>query len=490
MNDVSATLESGLSADAATSTRKELLGRLFGRFITASEILMDFFTVQAAYLLSYWLYTGPLERASPQSFVEFLAFSFGVGLIYVIVLDRVGLYRREMSLLNVKELRGIFYVGLYAAAAIFAISFYIRFASLSRIMLSTAIVIAPVALYFQRQIFYRLHLFFHQKGWSRKRVLIFGAGAIGTHIAKRLFESPALGLLPVGFLDDDESRIGMRIKWSGVGPRDGLPVLGGDAEISQAVRRGIDQLLIALPSASFDRNQKLVEQCIQAGLDYGIVPNTYEKFIQNVETYEIGGIPLIRRRVSHVSLYYLVMKRMIDWVFSLFFIILLSPFWIVFAVLIKWDSKGPVIFKQKRVGLRGREFSFYKFRTMYVDAPAYTRSPSDPSDSRITRVGRWLRRTSLDELPQLFNVFRGDMSLVGPRPEMPFIVETYSPLQRQRLLAKPGITGVWQISAVRGEPIHANIEYDLFYLENRSILLDVAIILKTILSVIKGVGAI
>ena len=126
---------------------------------------------------------------------------------------------------------------------------------------------------------------------------------------------------------------------------------------------------------------------------------------------------------------------------------------------------------------------------MFLDAPKYARTPADPADSRITKVGRWLRRTSLDELPQLFNVFRGDMSLVGPRPEMPFIVETYSLLERQRLLAKPGITGVWQISAVRGEPIHANIEYDLFYLENRSILLDLAIIVKTILSVIRGVGA-
>jgi lipopolysaccharide/colanic/teichoic acid biosynthesis glycosyltransferase len=156
---------------------------------------------------------------------------------------------------------------------------------------------------------------------------------------------------------------------------------------------------------------------------------------------------------------------------------------------IKMESPGPIIFKQKRVGLNGRQFSMYKFRSMFIDAPKYAKTPSNPRDPRITHVGRWLRRTSLDELPQIFNVWRGDMSCVGPRPEMPFIVETYTPLQRQRLEAKPGITGVWQISAVRGEPIHQNIEYDLFYLENRSILLDLAIIIKTVLSVIRGVGA-
>lgn len=248
-------------------------------------------------------------------------------------------------------------------------------------------------------------------------------------------------------------------------------------------------LMIALPSATFERNQKLVETCIEQGLDYAIVPNAYEKFIQQIELFDIGGIPVLRRKSNSVSPYFLVLKRLEDLILSTFFIVLLSPLYLILGALIKLDSDGPIIFKQKRVGLRGRQFSMYKFRSMYVVAPKYAHTPSDPNDPRITKIGRWLRRTSLDELPQIFNVWRGDMSLVGPRPEMPFIVDTYTPLQRRRLEAKPGITGVWQISAVRGEPIHQNIEYDLFYLENRSILLDLAIIVKTILSVIKGVGA-
>ena len=127
---------------------------------------------------------------------------------------------------------------------------------------------------------------------------------------------------------------------------------------------------------------------------------------------------------------------------------------------------------------------------MKVDAPKYAVTPNSTQDPRITRIGKWLRRTSLDELPQLFNVFRGDMSLVGPRPEMPFIAEQYTSLEKMRLEVKPGITGVWQISAVRGEPIHQNMEYDLFYLQNRSLLFDFAILTKTALSVIRGIGAV
>ncbi len=466
---------------------ERLLRSYFGRLITFTQILCDFLIVFSCYLGSYWLYTSGLGRHSPQSLPEFVTLSIGAGVLYVLIFDRVGLYRREISLLNVKELRGIFRAGFYSATAVLSASFYIRSLDLSRITLTIAILITPVLVYLQRQLFYRIHILFHQRGWSQERVLIYGAGAIGIHLAKRMFESPALGLYPIGFLDDHKQ--GQTVTWKGLGPKQGLPVLGDENLLHDLTKLHVHQVFIALPSATFERNQKLVESCVTAGVNYAIVPNSYEKFIQHVEMFEIGGIPVVRRRENHVSIYYLVLKRLVDWALSTFFIIVLSPLVGIIGLAIKLDSKGPIIFKQKRVGLNGRQFSMYKFRSMHQDAPKYAYTPSNPHDPRITRVGRWLRRTSLDELPQIFNVWRGDMSLVGPRPEMPFIVDTYSPLQRRRLEAKPGITGVWQISAVRGEPIHQNIEYDLFYLENRSVLLDLAIIVKTILSVIRGVGA-
>ena len=259
-------------------------------------------------------------------------------------------------------------------------------------------------------------MLFHQRGLSQTRVYIYGAGQIGVQLAKRLYQSPSLGLLPVGFLDDDASKVGQPVRWTVSCPKAGVPVLGGEEHIKAARSLGVEMILIALPSATFERNQTLVEACVSSGLNYAIVPNAYEKFIQRVESYEIGGIPLIRRRELRVGWYYLIAKRLIDLVLSTLFLAALSPLVFVIGLAIKLDSKGPVLFKQKRVGLNGREFSFYKFRSMYTDAPKYARTPADPSDPRITKVGRWIRRTSLDELPQLFNVFRGDMSLWGRAP--------------------------------------------------------------------------
>lgn len=458
-----------------------------GKMITGLQVAADFLTVLVSYGVSYWIYVTALERSSPQSLTEFAAFTASAGVLYVLILDHVGLYQREISLLNVKELRGIFRASIYASALILSASFYIRAVSLSRITLTAALTLTPLLLYIQRQFFYQMHLSFHQKGWSRTRVVIYGAGEIGKHLAKRMFESPALGFLPIGFLDDDPAKIGTRVVLKGGGPKNGIPVLGGEKALSEA--QDADLVLIACPSASYERNQRLIEACTQADRNYAIVPNMPKDFAASLETFEIGGIPIMRRKAHSASIYYAVTKRLVDFILASFFILVLSPLVLVIGLAIKLNSKGPVIFKQKRVGLRGRHFTMYKFRSMSIEAPKYAPTPNSPEDSRITRVGKWMRRTSLDELPQLFNVFRGDMSLVGPRPEMPFIVEQYTAFQKQRLEAKPGITGVWQISAFRGEPIHENIEYDLFYLENRSLLLDLAIIVKTAWSVVRGIGA-
>ncbi|MGO9515803.1 MAG: sugar transferase, partial [Candidatus Korobacteraceae bacterium] len=162
------------------------------------------------------------------------------------------------------------------------------------------------------------------------------------------------------------------------------------------------------------------------------------------------------------------------------------PFALI-AALVKLTSPGPALFMQDRIGKNGLRFCLYKFRTMYHDAPQYSYSPGAGQDPRITPIGRYLRHLSIDELPQLMNVLLGDMSLVGPRPEMPFIVEQYTPLQRRRLEVKPGITGLWQLSADRAFSIHENIEYDLYYIQRRSLFMDIAILLHTMLFAWRGV---
>jgi lipopolysaccharide/colanic/teichoic acid biosynthesis glycosyltransferase len=184
---------------------------------------------------------------------------------------------------------------------------------------------------------------------------------------------------------------------------------------------------------------------------------------------------------------YATSKRAFDIVSSSLLLCLFGPLLLAIAVVVQLDSAGPALFVQKRVGRGGRLFDIYKFRSMRVGVPRYAVSPASPHDSRITRIGRLLRKSSLDELPQLVNVLKGHMSLVGPRPEMPFIVDQYDTTQMLRLSVVPGITGLWQLSADRGSQIHENLYYDLDYIRNRSFLLDTAILLHTLFFAMRGV---
>jgi lipopolysaccharide/colanic/teichoic acid biosynthesis glycosyltransferase len=182
-------------------------------------------------------------------------------------------------------------------------------------------------------------------------------------------------------------------------------------------------------------------------------------------------------------------KRTLDLIIGMLCLVFLAPVFLAIAAVVRFDSRGSVIFRQERIGQYGNPFMVFKFRTMAVDSPAFGPKPESFADERITRVGRFLRRTSLDELPQLFNVIKGEMSLVGPRPEQPFLVARYEPWQRERLSVLPGMTGWWQVNG-RKPPMHEHVEEDLFYIHNRSFWLDLYILLKTIQAVIDGDGTI
>lgn len=186
---------------------------------------------------------------------------------------------------------------------------------------------------------------------------------------------------------------------------------------------------------------------------------------------------------------YFFIKRCLDFLLSLFLLIFLAPLWLVIILFIKKDSPGKAIFSHQRAGKNGQPFTLYKFRTMHEGVKDQELAPTSKNDPRITKIGKWLRRTSLDEMPQLWNVLKGDMSLVGPRPEMIFITDHYTALEKCRLLIKPGITGLWQINGRKDLPLHENIEYDFYYLLHQSFFLDVIILLKTIKVVINAKGA-
>ena len=203
---------------------------------------------------------------------------------------------------------------------------------------------------------------------------------------------------------------------------------------------------------------------------------------------ELLDIPLPHPRSAGIE--YRIVKRVCDIAGSLVLLTLLLPLLPLVGLLVKIDSPGPVLFRQRRIGRSGKEFLLWKFRSMRIDAPPYASSPTSDMDWRLTRAGRIMRRVSIDELPQLINVLKGEMSLVGPRPEMPFIVDRYTATERERLAAKPGITGLWQVSPARAHPIHENLQYDLHYIRHQNLVLDGAILLRTIFAVIQGVGAV
>jgi len=203
---------------------------------------------------------------------------------------------------------------------------------------------------------------------------------------------------------------------------------------------------------------------------------------------ELVATPLPRQESLHPR--YAAAKRFCDIAGSLVLLTLLMPVLLLIAFLIKLASQGPVFFRQRRIGKNGEEFFIWKFRSMYANAPRYAPSPTSNLDSRLTSIGRLIRRISFDELPQLINVLKGEMSLVGPRPEMPFIVDSYTDFERERLAVRPGITGLWQVSPARALPIHENLQYDLHYIRHQNLMLDAAILLRTIAAVIRGVGAV
>ncbi|HPQ42211.1 MAG TPA: sugar transferase, partial [bacterium] len=312
---------------------------------------------------------------------------------------------------------------------------------------------------------------------------------VGQQLQRRLFENARIGMKPVGFIDDDLDKVGSRI--TGIRGKDETvnPVLGTGLSLVDLVKSwDVHEVIIAIPTASTARIYEIINSCVKAGVRFSFVPNLFDMFIQQVHFEEIEGIPLLRMKSTRKSYIYIAVKRTFDIALALLALAVTLPFLPLLIIAIKLDSQGPVLFSQQRAGKDGRLFNMYKFRSMHTHAGQYQTSPKDSRDPRITRMGRWMRKYNIDEIPQFINVFRGEMSVVGPRPEMPFVVENYTPMQRQRLKVRPGITGIWQISSARSGAIHDNLDYDFYYTENQSFLLDLVIIGKTIASGLRGKG--
>jgi exopolysaccharide biosynthesis polyprenyl glycosylphosphotransferase len=321
-------------------------------------------------------------------------------------------------------------------------------------------------------------------------VLIVGAGHLGRQVAEMVQEYAWTGLELVGFLDDEPAR-----------QREDLPVLGTLAQAHQVIQdRQVDEVVIALPRRANERLNQLVSGLHDLPVHVRVVPDYFALALYRAVAENFAGIPMIDLRAPALNDVQRLSKRLFDLIVGGTLLLVALPVMGLIALAIKLDSPGPVLFRQKRVGENGKLFLIYKFRSMVngaqkmqgrintVDGEGHVvhKTPQDP---RITRLGRFLRRFSLDELPQLFNVLRGEMSLVGPRPELPWLVDAYEPWQRKRFAVAPGITGWWQVNGRSNKPMHLNTEDDLYYIQNYSLLLDLFILWKTVWVVLRGVGA-
>lgn len=325
---------------------------------------------------------------------------------------------------------------------------------------------------------------------ARRRVLVIGAGEIGRRVARMIERHAWTGLELVGFLDDSpgEDRL----------PR---PVLGTPDDVVRVVYDyGVEEVVIALPRQAYAPLDQLVATLHELPVQARIVPDYFALALYRASAEDFAGIPMINLRTPALNDFQRLVKRLFDLVVGGVITLMALPAMGLIALAIKLDSPGPVIFRQQRVGENGRLFTMYKFRTMVDGAEQLQELVNEmdeeghiihkkPNDPRVTRVGRFLRRFSLDELPQLFNVLKGDMSLVGPRPELPWLVEKYEPWQRKRFAVPQGITGWWQVNGRSDKPMHLHTEDDLFYVQNYSLWLDLKILWKTLWVVLLGKGA-
>jgi exopolysaccharide biosynthesis polyprenyl glycosylphosphotransferase len=382
------------------------------------------------------------------------------------------------------------------AALVFAGVVYLFFREFSRLLFFYFYLIDLAFLLGWRAILqWLLRLGLGRSLGESRRVLIAGAGAVGQELSRALRTYRWAGLELVGYVDDDEAKQGTACT--------DCPVLGSLEDVRAVVSEyAVDEVILALPPRAQERARQLVLSLHELAVNVRLVPDVFDLIFIRASVEEFAGIPLIGLREPAIEGPDRVVKRLFDLIVGGLALILLSPLMLIAALAVRIDSPGPILFRQQRIGEGGRSFQMLKFRTMYTGAeadeqrlargtghgpPTFVKQPDDP---RITRVGRLLRRLSIDELPQLFNVLKGNMSLVGPRPELPWLVERYSPWHRKRFAVPQGMTGWWQVNGRSDRADYAlRVEDDLYYIRNWSVWLDMRIILMTFVAVIQGRGA-
>jgi exopolysaccharide biosynthesis polyprenyl glycosylphosphotransferase len=453
---------------------------------TVTLALSDAVMLVAAFVLAYYLRTWIPWPNPPVNLLPLRSYS-GMMVVQVVTILIVfffyRLYHQVRAVSRVDEFYSIFgaaSIGTMLSIAASSLLFKNSVMELdfSRAMVIYSWVLTVVLVSLGRMVYYMLRTRLQAHGWGRDRVIIVGTGDVGQMILQKISYSPWLAYEMVGFV----ARNG-----SFSPPRElDLPVLGRVDDLPHLIDEyNINEVIVALPEASHQEILGVINRCDRSTISVKVFPDVFQFIAGQVGIDDMGGLPLLSVRDVAMRGWKLTLKRGMDIVGSVVGLVLLSPFLLLTALLIKLESPGAVFYVQERMGLDARPFMVIKFRSMRQDAERDGPGWTKPNDPRRTRLGGWLRKLNIDELPQLINVLLGEMSLVGPRPERPVYVEQFRksiPHYMDRHREKAGMTGWAQVNGLRGDTsVVERTKYDLWYIENWSLLLDIKIIIRTIL---------
>jgi Undecaprenyl-phosphate glucose phosphotransferase len=462
-------------------------------FIPTLTIIFDMVAIEFAFLFSYWLRFNTefltflhIGEDIPPFNTYFLS-TLVIIPIWILVLQSQKSYipHRNVTLSN--DFFQIIKAIIFGMLIIIAGAFFYRGFSYSRFVV---VLLSASSLFFIFTGRVGIHFIrkeLHRKGKELRDAVIIGNNDAANMIYEKIHNKSLSGYRVAGYLADQEAahdKLLSKCKY-----------LGDITDTVQVLNE--NEIELAFITIENDKHQKiysLMKQAEGINVEFMIAPDVLELISSRYNLKEIGGVPFIQIKGIPMTTWGKIVKRMFDIVFSSIVLILFSPVVLLISLLIKLSSKGSIFYTQDRVGLDGSSFNVYKFRTMKTDAEKHTGPVwASQDDPRVTKVGKFLRRTSLDEIPQFINVLRGDMSVVGPRPERPHFVNQFKdvvPKYLDRHLLKTGITGWAQVNGLRGQaPIEARTKYDIYYIENWSLVFDIKIIFKTIYSVMFGKDA-
>ena len=451
------------------------------KFFENILFIADLFVIGLSWLFAYYIrfYSGlmPVEKGIPPFSIYFYLI-IPILFIWGFVFKTFGLYRPKRISPYLNEIFDIVKACTFSVLILISITFFFRQYEYSRLVFLVFWIMTIISLSLERVLFREVLRYMRRKGHNLRYAIIVGTGSLANDIFNRIELHPELGLKIKGFLSQDKSAVGSVIN--------GIPVIGTYKDIGKIIiDKDIDQVITALPIEQHALTVELLKDIGNEMVDIKVVPDLCEFMTLRGGIDELDGLPIISLQDTPLYGWNIVVKKTFDIIFSVAAIIITAPIIALISILIKIISHGPVFYKQERMGLDGKKFITYKFRTMMVNAEENTGPVwAKENDERKTTIGTFLRRTNLDELPQFFNVLKGDMSIVGPRPERPVFVEQFKKSIPQYMLRhkmKAGITGWAQVNGWRGNTsIEKRIEYDLYYIENWSLMFDIKIILMTI----------